>query len=95
MIVETGFIVFLSLIVLIWRLPRRTMLRLFGTPWLLEVPFGIAAYMLHYGTFSGMMAAAVAAILCFGFVQAGRNLVGYIKRGVYHPGTFTLELNKE
>jgi hypothetical protein len=93
MIVETGVIVFLSLLVLVWRLPRRTMLKLFGTPWLLELPFGVLAYVLHYGTFSGMMAAAVAAILCFGFVQAARSLVGYIKGGTYYPGTFTLEVN--
>ena len=92
MILETGTIVFMSLVVLVWRLPRKTMLRLFGTPWLLELPFGILAYALHWGTFSGMMAAAVAAILCFGFVQAGRSLVGYIKSGQYYAGIVALKV---
>jgi hypothetical protein len=92
MILETGTIVFLSLLVLVWRLPRKTMLRLFGTPWLIELPFGLLAYLLHWGTFSGMMAAAVAAILCFGFVQAGRATVGFIKSGQYYPGFVALEV---
>ena len=88
MIIETGTIVFLSLIVLMWRLPRRTKLWLFGHPAWLEIPFGLAAYVLHYGTFSGMMAAATAACMCFVFVQGMRKMVGYTDGNVYHPGVF-------
>lgn len=72
MIIETGSLVFLSLIVMVWRLPRKAMLWLFGHPLWLELPFSVAAYALHYGTFSGMMAAATAGCMCFCFVQAGR-----------------------
>jgi hypothetical protein len=90
MIVETGFIVFLSLIVIVFRMPKIWLLKLFGRPWLLEVPFGILAYVLHYGTFSGMMAAAVAAILVFGFCQAGRIFIGYIIDGYYYPGMYNI-----
>lgn len=84
--IETGFIVFLSLAVLAWRLPRKTKLWVLGHPLWIEVPFGIGAYMLHYGTFSGMMAAAVACIMCFGLVQFGKWAVGYTKDGKYHRG---------
>lgn len=86
MIIETGTIVFLSLIVIMWRLPRKTILWLLGHPAWLEIPFGIAAYLLHYGTFSGMMAAAVACILVFGFVELMKVIVGYTKNNKYHPG---------
>jgi hypothetical protein len=92
MFIETGTLVFLSLAVLVWRLPRRTMLWLFGHPVYLELPFGFVAYALHYGTFSGMMAAATAAIMCFAFVQLGRSLVGYIDKGQYKPGMMELKL---
>ena len=92
MIVETGAIVFLSLTVLLWRLPRKAMLWLFGHPLWLEGPFSFVAYALHYGTFSGMMAAATAACMCFCFVQAGRALFGYIAKGAYRPGYITLSL---
>ena len=88
MIIETGTIVFLSLIVMVWRMPRPAVLWLFGHPTWLEIPFGFAAYALHFGTFSGMMAAAVAAILCFGFVQIMRKLVGYTEKGIYTKGFF-------
>lgn len=86
MIIETGFIVFLSLLVLVFRLPRRKLLWLLGNPAFLEVPFGLLAYILHFGTFSGMMAAAVAAILCFGFVEIMKKIVGYKEKGQYYPG---------
>lgn len=87
MIIETGTVVFLSLIVLMWRLPPKARLWLFGHPAWLEIPFGVLAYLLHYGTFSGMMAAATAAIMCFGFVQIMRRAVGYIgPKGKYYPG---------
>lgn len=91
MFLETGTIVFISLAIVVWRLPRKTMLWLFGHPMWLELPFAIAAYALHYGTFSGMMAAATAACLCFVFVQAGRWSVGYIKDKTYKPGFIKLE----
>lgn len=90
MFIETGTIVFLSLIVLVWRLPRKTVLWLFGHPAWLEIPFGFVAYALHLGTFSGMMAAATAAIMCFAFTQLGRKFVGYNDGKIYHPGIFDL-----
>jgi hypothetical protein len=88
MIIETGTIVFLSLMVLFWRLPKRTRLWLLGHPAWLEVPFGVIAYMLHYGTFTGMMAAATAACICFAFTEVAKRAVGYISNGVYYPGIF-------
>ncbi len=93
MIIETGTIVFFSLAMLIWRLPNRAILWLFGHPACLEIPFALLAYILHYGTFSGMMAAATAGCLCFCFVQLGRKAVGYTVKGVHTPGWFVLKVN--
>lgn len=92
MIIETGTIVFFSLIVLFWRLPMRTRLWLFGHPSWLEVPFAILAYALHWGTFSGMMAAATAGCMCFAFVQLGRQAIGYIMENKYYPGFWHITL---
>jgi len=89
--IETGFLVFLSLVVMLFWLNTITILRFFGRPWTLELPFGILAYILHYGTFSGMMAAAVAIAMCAIFVRAGRFLVGYVLANVYHPGIIILK----
>lgn len=86
MIIETGAIVFLSLIALFYRMPRSLRLWLVGHPAWLEVPFGLAAYALHYGTFSGMMAAATAACICFAFTEMHKKLIGYVRDGQFHPG---------
>lgn len=94
MIIETGSLVFISLIVMVWRLPRKAMLWLFGHPLWLELPFSVAAYALHYGTFSGMMAAATAGCMCFCFVQAGLLLVGHIAGGAYSPVYVALTLDR-
>jgi hypothetical protein len=94
MMIETGGIVFLSLAVLMWRMPRKTMLWFFGHPAWLEVPVQRRSLLLHYGTFSGMISAATAACLCFCFVQMGRWLVGYITAGKYVPGYLTLDLTR-
>jgi hypothetical protein len=91
MIIETGTIVFLSLIVVFWRLPHKARLWFFGHPMWLEIPFAIVAYLLHYGTFSGMMAAATAGCMCFAFVQLGRWAVGYTDAHGYHSGTLRKE----
>lgn len=91
MFLDTGFMVFLSLIVIVAWLPNRTVLWLFGHPIALELPFGVMAYLLHYGTFSGMMAAAVACIMVAFLTRGGRWFLGYIKNGVYHPGVVQMK----
>lgn len=87
----TGIIVFLSLIVMYFWFPWRTRLKMNGSPLCVEVPFGILAYALHFGTFSGMMAAATAVVLARAFMVLMRTLVGHIKRGRYVPGVMTIE----
>lgn len=91
MFIETGSLVFFSLIIMFFWFNMRTRLWLFGHPVVLEVPFAIFAYMLHYGTFSGMMAAGVAAAMCFCFMRCGKFLVGSIQDNKYTPGLFKIE----
>ena len=92
MFIETGSLVFFSLIIMFFWLKPRTRLWLFGHPVFIEVPFACLAYTLHYGTFSGMMAAGVAAALCFCFMRAGRYLFGYIDSNVYYAGLLKVDL---
>jgi nucleoside permease NupC len=88
MIIESGVIIFVGLLLLFVKLPRRISLRLFGYPLALDVAVAILAYALHWGTFSGVMAAAVAGLMASGFTAAGRYFFGHIKGGVHHPGVF-------
>jgi hypothetical protein len=89
MIIESGVIIFLGLLFIFIKLPLRWALRLLGRPLVLDLVVSAAAYMLHWGTFSGVMAAAVAGLMCSGFTAVGRWAFGYIKEGKTIPGAFT------
>lgn len=78
MIIESGFIVFLGLFLIFIKLPPRVSLRLLGRPMMVDVIVTILTFITHYGTFSGVMAAAVAGLLCSGFTSAGRWAFGYV-----------------
>lgn len=95
MIIESGVIVFMGLMLIAIKLPRRTALTLLGKPLFCDVVVTIIATAVHWGTFSGLMAAAVAGLLTSGFTSAMRFFVGYITNGVYKPGVIRLTLDKE
>jgi len=89
MIIESGVIIFIGLLLLFIKLPRRWALRLLARPLALDLVVSAAAYILHWGTFSGVMAAAVAGLMCSGFTAVGRWAIGYSKGGQIVPGVFT------
>lgn len=86
MIIESGVIIFFGMLLLGIKLPRKTSLKLLGHPLALDLGISVLAYTLHYGTFSGIMAAAVAGLMCSGFTSCARYAFGYIKDNRYHPG---------
>ena len=86
MIIESGVIIFLGMLLLGVKLPRKVSLKLLGRPLALDLGISVLAYALHYGTFSGIMAAAVAGLMCSGFTSCARYAFGYIEKGVYTPG---------
>ena len=86
MIIESGVIIFFGMLLLGIKLPRRTSLKLLGHPLALDLSVSVLAYVLHYGTFSGIMAAAVAGLMCSGFTSCARYAFGYIENKQYHKG---------
>lgn len=86
MIIESGVIIFLGMLLLGLKLPIRVSLRLLGSPFLLDLSVSLIAFLMHIGTFSGVMAAAVAGLMCSGFTSAARYAFGYITDGKYHKG---------
>lgn len=79
MIIESGVIIFAGLLFIFIKLSQERRLRLLGRPLMLDIVVSVTAYALHWGTFSGVMAAAVAGLMCSGFTSAGRWLIGYIE----------------
>lgn len=86
MIIESGVIIFLGMLLLGLKLKPRTSLTLLGYPLALDLGVSAIAFIMHYGTFSGVMAAAVAGLMCSGFTSFARYAFGYIKGGKYYPG---------
>ena len=86
MIIESGVIIFFGMLLLGIKLPRRISLRLLGNPLALDLSVSVLAYIMHYGTFSGIMAAAVAGMMCSGFTSVARYAFGYIENKRYHKG---------
>lgn len=86
MIIESGVIIFLGMLLLGLKLPLKTSLRLLGRPLALDFSVSALAFIMHYGTFSGVMAAAVAGLMCSGFTSLARYAFGYIEAGKYIPG---------
>ena len=86
MIIESGVIIFLGMLMLGFKLKAKTSLALLGYPLALDVGVSALAFTMHYGTFSGVMAAAVAGLMCSGFTSCARYAFGYIKDRKYHPG---------
>jgi hypothetical protein len=88
MIIESGIIIFVGLLLLFVKLPRRLARRLLGRPLALDLAVSAVAYALHWGTFTGVMAAAVAGLMCSGFTLVARVLIGYSRGQAVVPGIF-------
>lgn len=88
MIIESGVIIFVGLLLLFIKLPHQWRLRLFGVPLAMDLTVSALGYALHWGTFSGVMAAAVAGLMCSGFTMIGRKFYGYQDRSGTHYGYF-------
>ena len=92
MTIESGIIIFVGLLLLFIKLPRRLALRLLHYHLALDLAVSSLAYALHWGTFTGVMAAAVAGLMCSGFTMFGRAVFGYIYKNHYYPGYIRLRV---
>lgn len=81
-----GFIVYLGFLLIMVKLPVRAQLWLIGHSLLLDLVVSVTAYMLHRGTYTGVMVAALAGLLCALTTTAAKYAFGYLKNGKYVPG---------
>lgn len=86
---ETGLAIFLGLVFIFIKLKRRTMLRLLNHDMAIDVFVTLLTLVIHWGSFSGVMAATFAGLLtsvgtslakrAFGFIQGDQYFPGYIR----------------
>ncbi|HRL53886.1 MAG TPA: hypothetical protein PK805_06570 [Acidovorax temperans] len=89
---ETGLAIFLGLVFIFIKLKRRTMLRLLRYDMAIDVAVTILTLAIHWGTFSGVMAATFAGLLCSLGTSAAKKTFGYIEGNHYHPGLMRLDV---
>ena len=88
----TGLAIFLGLVFIFIKLPRRTMLRWLRYDMLLDLAVTLIVLVVHFGTFSGVMAATFAGLLTSVGTSSAKRLFGYIQGDQYFPGIFRLEV---
>jgi NhaP-type Na+/H+ or K+/H+ antiporter len=86
----TGFAIFLGLVFIFIKLPRRTMLRWLRYDVILDVAVTLVVLAIHFGTFSGVMAATFAGLLTSVGTTVAKRLFGYIKGDEYFHGLIRL-----
>lgn len=89
---STGFTIFLGVALILAKLPRRTMLRVLKHDLALDVVVSLLVLLIHFGTFSGVMAATVAGLLTSVATSAAKRWIGYIDGNNYHPGRIRLDV---
>ena len=87
----TGLMVFLAAALLLIKMPRRLMLRALSRPLLIDLTVSVIVLIIHWGTFSGVMAATVAGLLTSLATSGARKLFGHIEGNRYFPGVINLD----
>ena len=88
----TGLAIFLGLVFIFIKLPRRTMLRWLRYDILLDLAITLIVLVVHFGTFSGVMAATFAGLLTSVGTSLAKRVFGYIQGDQYFPGLIRLSL---
>ena len=89
---SSGFTVFLGIALILAKLPRRTMLRVLKHDLALDVAVSLITLLIHWGTFSGVMAATVAGLLTSLATSGVKRLIGYVDGDTYYPGRLRLDV---
>jgi hypothetical protein len=82
----TGFAIFLGLVFIFVKLPRRMMLRWLRYDVVLDVAVTLTVLAVHFGTFGGVMAATFAGLLTSVGTSLAKRAFGLIQGGHYYPG---------
>jgi hypothetical protein len=88
----TGLTIFLGAVALLVKLPRKTALKALKHDVVLDLAVSATTLAIHWGTFSGVMAATVAGLLMSVATSAMKKLVGYIDGDMYFPGRLCLKV---
>jgi len=88
----TGLMVFLGIALILAKLPRGLMLKALNHDVALDLTVSVIVLVIHFGSFSGVMAATVAGLMTSLATSAAKRLFGYIQNNRYVPGVIHLRV---
>ncbi len=88
----TGFMIFLGVTLILVKLPRRLMLRALHHDVAVDLLVSGLVLAIHFGTFSGVMAATVAGLMMSIATSCMKRMMGHINEDVYYPGILCLKV---
>jgi nucleoside permease NupC len=80
--------VFLGLALILAKLPRRLLLKALNHTLAIDLLVSSLTLLIHWGTFSGVMAATVAGLLTSLATSGAKRLFGHMQGNRYFPGVF-------
>lgn len=83
---EMGFLVALGLFVMLAKLSWHRKLWMTSHPLFMDLTTFAVLTLLHWGTFSGVMAATVGALFCSIILSLARRVIGFVDKGKYVRG---------
>lgn len=87
---EAGAAVGVGLLVTFMKFGWRGRMFLLSNPLFMDVLIFVILVLLHWGTFSGVMAATIGATVCSISLSGARKLCGHVENNMYFPGMFDL-----
>jgi hypothetical protein len=90
-VLEMGIMVALGLIFMFMKMSWRWKMRLLSNPLAVDVFVFVCLNLLHWGSFSGVMVAAIGAMFCSLTLSVGRWWFGYVSNGRYTQGWVNVE----
>ena len=88
----TGLMIFPDVALILAKLPRRLMLKALHHDVALDLAVSVLTLIVHWGTFSGVMAATVAGLLTSLMTSGAKRLFGSISGNRYVPGILNLKV---
>lgn len=82
-----GIVIFIGLWLVLSDVNPVTKAKLMGNPFLIHALVLGSGFILHGGSAAGAMGAVVSGVFSAIYVRMQRRMYGYIKSGVWHPGT--------
>lgn len=84
--ISTGLVVCLGLMMWFAKCSWRWRMRILSYPLAIDIAVFSFLTALHWGTFSGVMAATAGALMCSLLLSLGRRMFGYIEDRKYYRG---------